>query len=88
VSRKRKRKPRPAAAGNTAYKPPTGPARSAEEHAARLREAELLQGLPEGSLSPDWAGRCMQCGESPTLRLTGLCGPCTFGEAETYGGNW
>jgi hypothetical protein len=37
---------------------------------------------------PDWSGKCEVCGESPIVPLTGLCGPCTFGEAETAGGNW
>lgn len=37
---------------------------------------------------PDWSGKCEVCGASPILPLTGLCGPCTFGEAETAGGNW
>ena len=29
--------------------------------------------------------RCTVCGESPTVADTGLCGPCTFGEAATAG---
>lgn len=36
----------------------------------------------------NWDGECENCGESPTVSATGLCGPCTFGEAETIGGNW
>ena len=35
-----------------------------------------------------WDGECENCGQSPTVRATGLCGPCTFGEADTLGGNW
>lgn len=31
---------------------------------------------------------CDVCGEKPTVHPTGLCGPCCFGEAGTYGGNW
>jgi hypothetical protein len=31
---------------------------------------------------------CEVCGASPIVAATGLCGPCTFGEAETAGGNW
>ena len=38
--------------------------------------------------TPDWAKCCENCGEKPILPLTGMCGPCTFGEAETAGGNW
>lgn len=37
---------------------------------------------------PDWSGECEVCGQSPIVPLTGMCGPCTFGEAETIGGNW
>ena len=36
----------------------------------------------------DWEGRCGVCGATPTVCCTGLCGPCTFGEEETVGGNW
>ena len=37
---------------------------------------------------PDWGGTCENCGASPIVPLTGLCGPCTWGEAATAGGNW
>lgn len=37
---------------------------------------------------PDWEGKCEVCGQSPIVPETGMCGPCTFGEAETAGGNW
>ena len=37
---------------------------------------------------PDWTQECEVCGEKPILPLTGMCGQCTFGEAETIGGNW
>ena len=37
---------------------------------------------------PDWTGSCENCGESPIVPATGMCGPCTFGEADTAGGNW
>lgn len=36
----------------------------------------------------DYDTPCEVCGEKPTVHPTGLCGPCCFGEAETYGGNW
>lgn len=39
-------------------------------------------------MQPDWEGTCCVCGESPIVPLTGMCGPCTFGEADTAGGNW
>lgn len=37
---------------------------------------------------PDWSKQCDVCGQTPIVPLTGLCGPCTFGEADTVGGNW
>ncbi len=37
---------------------------------------------------PDWTRNCLVCGETPILPVTGMCGPCTFGEADTAGGNW
>lgn len=42
----------------------------------------------EFDTEPDWGGKCMVCGQSPILPVTGMCGPCTFGEADTIGGNW
>lgn len=36
----------------------------------------------------DWANGCGLCGDKPVVRETGMCGPCTFGEADTAGGNW
>lgn len=39
-------------------------------------------------MQPDWQGKCIACGASPIVPLTGLCGPCSFGEADTLGGNW
>ena len=37
---------------------------------------------------PDWLETCDACDSSPVVPSTGLCGPCTFGEADTAGGNW
>ncbi|MEM9388329.1 MAG: hypothetical protein AAGA68_24975 [Pseudomonadota bacterium] len=42
----------------------------------------------EGVMEPDWSGQCENCGQSPIVPLTGMCGPCTFGEADTAGGEW
>ena len=44
--------------------------------------------LTEKESSPDWSRKCEICGQSPIVPITGMCGPCTFGEAETDGGNW
>lgn len=43
---------------------------------------------PPGSADPDWTKGCEVCGAKPILPVTGMCGPCTFGEADTAGGNW
>jgi hypothetical protein len=37
---------------------------------------------------PDYESQCEGCGSSPVMPLTGMCGSCTFGEADTIGGNW
>lgn len=47
---------------------------------ARQADAELVE--------PDDEGECEVCGSSPIVPITGMCGPCTFGEAETIDGNW
>jgi len=39
-------------------------------------------------LEPDWTTKCEICGEVPIMPATGMCGPCTTGEADTAGGNW
>lgn len=42
----------------------------------------------EEDTEPDWSTPCENCGALPTVPLTGMCGPCTFGEADTVGGDW
>lgn len=42
----------------------------------------------EKESEPDWEFECEVCGSVPTHPITGMCGPCTFGEANTAGGNW
>lgn len=37
---------------------------------------------------PDYKGECSVCGASPIVPSTGLCGPCTWGEASTIDGGW
>lgn len=48
---------------------------------------ELARPSP-ADVDPDWAKECEVCGASPVLPATGMCGPCTFGEADTAGGEW
>lgn len=38
--------------------------------------------------TPDWTKECIVCGQRPVHRVTGMCGPCTFGEADTINGEW
>ena len=39
-------------------------------------------------IEPDWETPCIVCGMKPTVPTTRMCGPCTFGDADTEGGNW
>ena len=59
-------------------------AHSSETH---MREIEKKT-LDPSEYEPDWTGRCENCGATPIVPITGMCGPCTFGEADTAGGNW
>jgi hypothetical protein len=42
----------------------------------------------DADIAPDWLGECELCGQSPIVPATGMCGPCTFGDADTLNGNW
>lgn len=42
----------------------------------------------ENPFGKNWDVKCLVCGATPTVQATELCGPCTFGEADTAGGNW
>lgn len=53
----------------------------------RKMVGELLE-RDDPRVAPDWSKPCMNCQDTPVVPLTGMCGPCTFGEAETAGGNW
>ena len=59
-----------------------------EGAARRRREAIGLAGASIKQIEPDWIGECSNCGASPIVPATGMCGPCTFGEADTANGNW
>ena len=52
----------------------------------RVKHGQVTQHDPE--TAPDWGRECEVCGQSPVIPMTGLCGPCTFGEADTALGNW
>lgn len=49
-----------------------------------------LDSAPTGkeAFRPDPTRNCENCGSSPVVTVTGLCGPCTWGEADTAGGAW
>ena len=55
-------------------------ARLEKERNMALSDVEAFEAL--------WDVECEVCGAKPVVRATGLCGPCTFGEADTAGGNW
>lgn len=55
------------------------------------REFKIKKGDPKikaKDIDPDWSGKCEICSQSPIVPITGMCGPCTWGESETTGGNW
>lgn len=53
----------------------------------RKRQPQVRQATDD-QMRPDWTKRCEVCEETPIVPLTGMCGPCTWGEAATYGGAW
>ena len=59
---------------------------------AEARKSDDTGPKPEDSnqsdIAPDWDVECEVCGASPIVPATGLCGPCTFGDSSTVGGNW
>lgn len=44
--------------------------------------------LDPNSTEPNFQYTCEVCDAIPVVPATGLCGPCTFGEADTINGNW
>ena len=51
-------------------------------------EKRIEQMSDEEAFEKDWNRRCEVCDATPVVFATSLCGPCTFGEANTAGGNW
>lgn len=60
----------------------------ARKRKRRSRPDEEVQIISDADIEPDWEGKCMVCDASPVVPATGMCGPCTFGEADTVAGNW
>jgi hypothetical protein len=52
-------------------------------HPSRVKAYRAATGT-----APNWPHKCEVCGAAPVVPATGLCGPCTFVEAGTIGGNW
>lgn len=46
------------------------------------------ESIPLDGFEKVWDKECSVCGAIPVVKVTGMCGPCTWGEAETIGGNW
>jgi len=63
-------------------------AREVVVHICKKERAERGSIKNEIDTEPVWDRNCSNCETSPVVRCTGLCGPCTFGEAETANGNW
>ena len=66
-----------------------GSADAARQHeqAKHGKAAHRCSHAPD-DMEPDYASGCEVCGAKPVVPMTGMCGPCTFGEADTIGGNW
>lgn len=58
-----------------------------------IDEIRAFAALPEKNaekkeVKADFSKACTVCGAKPVHSRTGMCGPCTTGEADTAGGNW
>lgn len=62
-----------------------GSAGTPESDATKAGQKEMTN---EEAFFADWGRGCGNCGAKPVVAASGLCGPCTFGEADTAGGNW
>ena len=52
------------------------------------RPGKMTPAENKEAFAADYTRECEVCGSKPVVNETGLCGPCTFGEADTVGGNW
>ena len=62
--------------------------KKAKKPAPDVKSARKTADVSSKDTEPDWGGKCEVCGQSPIVPLTGMCGPCTYGEADTADGNW
>ena len=49
---------------------------------------QVAQDKHTPDFEPDWTKKCENCDQTPIVPCTGMCGPCTWGEADTMLGNW
>lgn len=61
-------------------------AKRRRQKAAEAKRAAAAE--TESGWGQDWSTPCAVCDALPTVTETGMCGPCTWGEAATAGGNW
>jgi hypothetical protein len=63
--------------------------RKRRRHAKRLgKKVDAPNDKYTDDTRPDWSKKCEICHATPIVPVTGMCGPCTFGESETVDGNW
>jgi ribosomal protein S14 len=59
------------------------------ETVSSLRKEIKRVGMERAKENGKEFGECDSCGEKTVLDSElGMCGPCIWGEAETYNGNW
>ena len=62
---------------------------AAGESDASIRKEMLAHDKDKAKEDGKMFGECDSCGfETVLVADLGMCGPCTFGEAETANGNW
>jgi hypothetical protein len=66
----------------------TAPVDEPEEFEDEDLDLDDLDEDGDDDTEADWTQSCEVCGERPIVPVTGMCGPCTFGDADTVGGNW
>lgn len=53
-----------------------------------MKDKKKPKPITDAEIKPDYTKKCIVCGASPVMPVTQMCGPCTFGDASTFGGNW
>ena len=54
----------------------------------KLMEQGRQLNIQVGKETGRQVGNCEVCDNFQVLTEVGMCGPCTFGEADTINGNW